>query len=63
MEVKISALTHFSDEELQDIFTLRDETECETHCLLECQCSGCGLLPEELEADREINPNTVSSKF
>uniref|UniRef100_A0A2K6W0Y4 DNA repair and recombination protein RAD54-like n=1 Tax=Onchocerca volvulus TaxID=6282 RepID=A0A2K6W0Y4_ONCVO len=59
--VPVESLTHFSDEELQDIFTLRDETECETHCLLECQCSGCGLLPEELEADREINPNTNSS--
>ncbi|OZC06642.1 helicase protein [Onchocerca flexuosa] len=56
--VPVESLTHFSDEELQDIFTLRDETECETHCLLECQCNGCGLLPEELEADREINPNT-----
>ncbi|VDO30871.1 unnamed protein product, partial [Onchocerca flexuosa] len=56
--VPVESLTHFSDEELQDIFTLRDETECETHCLLECQCNGCGLLPEELEADREINPNS-----
>lgn len=63
MKFEFSALTHFSDEELQDIFTLYDEAECETHCLLECQCDGCGLLPEELEASREISPDQVYSKF
>ncbi|KAM3725236.1 DNA repair and recombination protein [Dirofilaria immitis] len=56
--VPVDSLTHFSDEELQDIFTLRNETECETHCLLECQCDGCGLLPAELEIEREMNPNS-----
>ncbi|VDK84188.1 unnamed protein product [Litomosoides sigmodontis] len=41
--------THFSDKELQNLFALREGVECETHYLLGCQCSGCGVLPHELE--------------
>uniref|UniRef100_A0AAF5PIV2 DNA repair and recombination protein RAD54-like n=1 Tax=Wuchereria bancrofti TaxID=6293 RepID=A0AAF5PIV2_WUCBA len=59
--VPVESVTHFSDEELQDIFTLRDEAECETHCLLECQCDGRGLLPEQLQADQEISPDESSA--
>uniref|UniRef100_A0A0R3RK39 DNA repair and recombination protein RAD54-like n=1 Tax=Elaeophora elaphi TaxID=1147741 RepID=A0A0R3RK39_9BILA len=61
--VPAESLIHFSDEELQDIFTLREEPECETHSLLECQCDGCGLLPEKIEANPEIDPdeNSVST--
>ncbi|KAL3983070.1 SNF2 N-terminal domain family protein [Acanthocheilonema viteae] len=54
------SFTHFSDEELQDIFTLHDDTECETHCLLECQCDGCGRLPEELEENQDNRPDENS---
>uniref|UniRef100_A0A915PWM0 DNA repair and recombination protein RAD54-like n=1 Tax=Setaria digitata TaxID=48799 RepID=A0A915PWM0_9BILA len=61
--VPVESLTHFSDEELQDIFTLRDEAECETHCLLECQCDGCGVLPEEYEVDQEISSDKNSPKL
>ncbi|EJD73968.1 type III restriction enzyme [Loa loa] len=59
--IPAESFTHFSDEELQDIFTLRDEAECETHCLLECQCDGCGLLPEELEVIQGISSDENSA--
>ncbi|EYB84702.1 hypothetical protein Y032_0311g2133 [Ancylostoma ceylanicum] len=42
----------FLDEELADIFTLKD-TQCETHDLLGCQCDGSGLLPHEFEEEPE----------
>ena len=37
-------LSHFSMEELRDLITFRDVTECETHDLLLCQCGGSGVL-------------------
>ncbi|VDO32063.1 unnamed protein product [Brugia timori] len=61
--VPVESLTHFSDEELQDVFTLRDDAECETHFLLECQCDGRGLLPEELEVDQEISSDENSAFY
>ncbi|VDM61058.1 unnamed protein product [Angiostrongylus costaricensis] len=36
--------TTWLDNELQDVFTLRD-TQCETHDLLNCDCDGQGSLP------------------
>ena len=41
--------SHFSTEELRDLFTFRDDTECETHDLLQCQCGGSGVLEVEEE--------------
>ncbi|VIO87763.1 Uncharacterized protein BM_BM7309 [Brugia malayi] len=61
--VPVESLTHFSDEELQDVFTLRDDAECETHFLLECQCDGRGFLPEELEVDQEISSDENSAFY
>lgn len=39
--------THFTDEDLYDIFSCDDETVCNTHDLMECDCGGCGLLDFE----------------
>ena len=39
----IHTQSHFSTEELRDLFTFRDDTECETHDLLQCQCGGSGV--------------------
>jgi len=36
--------SHFSTEELRDLFTFREDTECETHDLLQCECGGSGVL-------------------
>ncbi|VDN17626.1 unnamed protein product [Gongylonema pulchrum] len=51
--ISVESLTHFSDEELQDIFTLHEDEECETHCLIECTCDGNGLLLNEIAANHE----------
>ncbi|EYB84703.1 hypothetical protein Y032_0311g2133 [Ancylostoma ceylanicum] len=48
----IKSTSTFLDEELADIFTLKD-TQCETHDLLGCQCDGSGLLPHEFEEEPE----------
>ncbi|KAK9453128.1 SNF2 family N-terminal domain-containing protein [Dipodascopsis uninucleata] len=42
----------FTHEELRDIFTLHDETNCHTHDLLECKCDGCGT-PHVNDSDSE----------
>ena len=39
---------HFSKEELRDLFSFREDTECETHDLLQCSCEG-GGEPQKLE--------------
>jgi len=45
-------LTRFTDEDLKDIFTLDENTNCNTHDLLACSCAGTGVLPQE-EVDEE----------
>ena len=39
----MEAESHFTAEELKDLFTFRDDTECETHDLLGCSCGGSGV--------------------
>ena len=39
---------HFSKDELRDLFSFREDTECETHDLLQCSCEG-GGEPQKLE--------------
>jgi len=46
--------SHFSTEELRDLFTFRDDTECETHDLLQCQCGGSGVLESEEVEQGEV---------
>ena len=38
------ATGQFSREELRDLFVFREDTGCETHELLQCQCGGSGEL-------------------
>lgn len=33
---------HFSREDLKDLFSFRDNTDCDTHELLDCSCDGSG---------------------
>ncbi len=33
---------HFSKDELRDLFTLRSDSSCDTHDLLDCDCDGTG---------------------
>ena len=42
----------FSKEELRDLFTLREDTECETHDLLQCSCGGSGKPQKENEQEK-----------
>lgn len=37
---KTSEHTHFSVEELKNLFTLHEDSSCVTHDLLECDCMG-----------------------
>ncbi|KAK1077068.1 helicase [Friedmanniomyces endolithicus] len=47
-----SGASGFSREELRDLFTLDESTECQTHKLLGCKCGGDGLLaPIPCESD------------
>ena len=50
--------SHFSTEELRDLSTFRDDTECETHDLLQCQCRGSGVLEVEKELG-EVRSNQL----
>jgi len=43
--------SHFSTDELRDLFTFRDDTECETHDLLQCDCGGSGVLEMDMEEE------------
>ena len=47
---------HFSKEELRDLFSFREDTDCETHDLLQCSCGGGGQPQkvEQVEVDRNI---------
>ncbi|RCN36911.1 helicase protein [Ancylostoma caninum] len=55
-----SSKSTFLDEELEDIFTMKD-TQCETHDLLGCQCDGSGLLPAEFEEEPEEEISSEAS--
>eukprot|EP00092_Neocalanus_flemingeri_P023094 GFUD01025040.1.p1 GENE.GFUD01025040.1~~GFUD01025040.1.p1 ORF type:complete len:925 (+),score=337.10 GFUD01025040.1:29-2803(+) len=46
--------SHFSTEELRDLFTFRDDTECETHDLLQCECEGSGVVEREEVEQGEV---------
>jgi len=46
--------SHFSTEELRDLFTFREDTECETHDLLQCECGGSGVLASQEEEKGEV---------
>ena len=43
------ATGQFSREELRDLFVFREDTGCETHELLQCQCGGSGELQKAEE--------------
>jgi len=40
----VEAESKFTSEELRDLFTFRDDTECETHDLIGCTCGGSGVM-------------------
>jgi len=46
--------SHFSTEELRDLFTFRDDTECETHDLLQCECGGSGVVDRQEVGQDEV---------
>ena len=47
---------HFSKEELRDLFSFREDTDCETHDLLQCSCGGGGepQKVEQVEDERKV---------
>ena len=48
--------SHFSTDELRDLFTFREDTECETHELLQCECGGSGAIARQEEDQGEVRP-------
>ena len=42
-QMKGNSSVKFSIEELRDLFTLSENTSCETHDLLSCDCGGSGV--------------------
>ncbi|XP_061073541.1 DNA repair and recombination protein RAD54B isoform X2 [Conger conger] len=44
----------FSSEELRDLFTLHEDSECVTHDLLSCSCHGDGNRPGPVEEPRPV---------
>ena len=48
--------SNFSSEEIRDLFTFREDTDCETHDLLLCECGGSGALPLKEEQQSEARP-------
>lgn len=44
-----STAANFTLQDLKDLFTFREDTECETHDLLGCECGGSGDLQVEEE--------------
>ncbi|XP_043922491.1 DNA repair and recombination protein RAD54B [Protopterus annectens] len=57
----------FSTEELQDLFTLHEDSSCATHDLLECHCNGAGdcngiSVPEKSTAQRSCQLGTKFEK-
>merc|ERR1712059_154790 len=60
----------FTRDELRDLFTFRQDTECDTHDLLQCQCGGSGVVESqeagEVEKPRScqlgVQPTTTRSK-
>ena len=49
---KGSGQFHFSREDLKDLFSFRDDTDCDTHELLDCCCDGTGTIPSLLLLNR-----------
>jgi len=43
--------SHFSSEELKDLFSFREDTDCDTHEMLGCDCGGLGESPEVAELE------------
>jgi len=49
----VGSASHFSPEELRDLFTFRTDTESDTHDLLGCECGGSGDLPDNSDGKEE----------
>ncbi|CAB3409155.1 unnamed protein product [Caenorhabditis bovis] len=48
-------VSKFTEDELADIFSFADDTECNTHDLCQCKCDGTGILEAELaESDDDM---------
>ncbi|KAJ7039247.1 SNF2 family N-terminal domain-containing protein [Mycena alexandri] len=45
----------FSRKDLRDIFRIHPDTVCNTHDLLECQCDGTFIAPEEIADDASMD--------
>ncbi|EFX87055.1 RAD54B meiotic recombination protein, partial [Daphnia pulex] len=51
VDARDSTQGHFTREELKDLFTLREDTDCDTHDLISCQCTQKGVSPIPPELD------------
>uniref|UniRef100_A0A8R1HMT7 DNA repair and recombination protein RAD54-like n=1 Tax=Caenorhabditis japonica TaxID=281687 RepID=A0A8R1HMT7_CAEJA len=58
-------ISTFADEELKDIFTFIEATECNTHDLCECPCDGSGMMENEMaeEEDEEEEEDVENRKI
>ncbi|EFR04027.1 DNA repair and recombination protein RAD54 [Nannizzia gypsea CBS 118893] len=56
-------IAHFSQEELKDLFRLDENSKCQTHELLGCECGGRGEIPKHIkeEDDPSARSGSVSS--
>ncbi|XP_045027998.1 DNA repair and recombination protein RAD54B isoform X2 [Daphnia magna] len=69
VDTRDSTQGHFTKEELKDLFTLREDTNCDTHDLIDCPCTQKGqneTLPGlddyDFEDERECQLGARSSK-
>ncbi|EEP82217.1 conserved hypothetical protein [Uncinocarpus reesii 1704] len=53
-------IAHFSREELRDLFRLDEETECQTHELLACECGGRGRNAHIADEEAIDNAGTLA---
>ncbi|PWY88721.1 hypothetical protein BO94DRAFT_574744 [Aspergillus sclerotioniger CBS 115572] len=60
------SMAQFSRDELKDLFRLDEESKCQTHELLGCDCGGNGVLPSENDPkpnDKDDNDDSTSSEL
>ncbi|XP_041363307.1 DNA repair and recombination protein RAD54B-like [Gigantopelta aegis] len=55
MDVKEKKDVQFSHDDLKDLFTLNEMTDCDTHSLLNCNCHG-----NNVDGDTSVSSRTVS---
>ncbi|XP_057380226.1 DNA repair and recombination protein RAD54B-like [Daphnia carinata] len=69
VDTRDSTQGHFTKEELKDLFTLREDTNCDTHDLIDCHCTqegpnqtSPGLDDYDIDDERECQLGARSSK-